>query len=270
MGYTRGEYVNNILTFYDSVMSAPRGTTPWEQFPMQTIEDPGTGYVLYDDFYQNNTTKTTDTWQVVKGTGGSITLSSSLSGGWINIPTAASNHDYQAFFTQQPVFKIPAVSGYLLAWEAYVNVTEANTNTSSWWAGLTSVTTTGFISNTGTIPASFSGAVIYKTEGGLTVNAATSNATTQNKALTVTSAVSGTSLIVGMSINSNDGVTAIVTYYVSTVASNVRTFVASGTLNLTIASLANMYFGFGVNTASTNAETLTLDYVQAAMGRYYQ
>ena len=112
--------------------------------------------------------------------------------------------------------------------------------------------------------------MIYKTEGGLTVNAQTSNSTTQHTASTITSAVSGTSLIVGMSVNSNDGTTAIVTYYVSTVASNVRTFVTSGTLNLTLASLANMYFGFGVRAASGSAETLTLDYVQAAQGRYYQ
>jgi hypothetical protein len=271
MGYSRGEYVQGgVLTFYDTVMSPPRGTSPWEAFPMQSLEDPGTGLSIYDDFLLNNTTKTTDLWQVVKGTGGSITLSSTLSGGWINIPTAASLHDYQAFFTQEPVFQIPAVSGYLLAWEAYVNVTEANTNKASWFAGFTSTTTTGFISNTGTPPASYSGAVIYKTEGGLTVNAQTSNGSTQNTASTITSEVSGTSLIVGMSINTNDGVTAIATYYVSTVASNVRTFVKSGTLNLTIASLSNMYFGFGINAASASAETLTLDYAQAVMGRYYQ
>ena len=162
-------------------------------------------------------------------------------------------------------------AGFLCAYEAMVNVTEANTNKSSWFVGFTSVTTTGFISNTGTPPASYSGAVIYKTEGGLNLNAQTSNGSTQNTTSSaITTVVSGTSYIIGMSINSNDGITAICTYYVSKVASNARSFVTSGTLNLTMASLANMYFGFGINAASASAETLTLDYVQAAMGRYYQ
>jgi hypothetical protein len=73
-----------------------------------------------------------------------------------------------------------------------------------------------------------------------------------------------------MSVNSNDGTTAVVTYYVSTVASNLRSYVGSGTLNLTIASLSNMYFGFGVRAGSSSAETILVDYAQAAQGRYYQ
>jgi hypothetical protein len=267
MGYTRADYLNNVLTFRDTVMSPASGSYPWEQFPLQTIVDPGTGFVVVDDFFANNWTAANDIWQVVKGTGGALVLANKA-GGWVNIPTAASNHDYVAFFTQEPIFKF--ASNMLLSWEVMLNITEANTNTASWFCGFTSVTTTGFISNAGIPPASFSGAVIYKTEGGLTVNAMTSNTTTQNSASTITSEVSGTTLIVGMSLNPNDNVTGIVTYYVSTVASNVRTFVTSGTLNLTLASLSNMYFGFGINTASANAETLTVDYAQAAGGRYYQ
>ena len=34
---------------------------------MQAIQDPGTGLCIYDDFLENNTTKTTDLWQVIKG-----------------------------------------------------------------------------------------------------------------------------------------------------------------------------------------------------------
>ena len=270
MGATRGNYLNNVLTYTDTVMSEPVGSSPWFQFPLQAIDDLGCGQQIKDDFNNIQDSTSTSLWQIVKGTGGAVALSTTLAGGWIKIPTAASSNDYQCFFTQEPSFFIPPVAGYLAAWEAYVNLTEANTNTASWFAGFTSVTTTGFLSNSGVPPSSYSGAVIYKTEGGLTVNAQTSNSTTQHTASTITSEVSGTSLIVGMAINSNDGVTAIVTYYVSTVTSNARVPVTNGTLNLTLASLANMYFGFGVRTASSNAETLTLDYVQAAQGRYYQ
>ena len=267
MGSTRGEYTNNVLTLYDSVMSPPRGTSPAEAFPTQVMDDMGAGTWHRDDFEYNTSTSY---WQVVKGTGGSITLSSSLSNGWINIPTAASSNDYQCLFTQEPLFTIPAASGNLLFWEAYFNVTEANTNKASWFAGFTSTTTTGFLTNSGVPPSSYSGAVIYKTENTLNLNAQTSNSTTQNTTSSaITTVVSGTSYIVGMAINSNDGTTAICTYYVSKVASNVRTFVTSGTLNLTIASLSNMYFGFGVRAASSSAETLTADYVQFGGPRYY-
>jgi hypothetical protein len=270
MGVSRGSYNNNVLNFTDTVMSPTSNTNPWAQFPLQAIDDLGTGQQIKDDFNNVQDTTTTSLWQVIKGTGGSISLSSSLAGGWISIPTAASSNDYQCFFTQEANFFIPAVAGYVAGWEAMVQCTEANTNKASWFAGFTSVTTTGFLTNSGVPPSSYSGAVIYKTEGGLTVNAQTSNSTTQHTASTITSEVSGTTLIVGMAINSNDGVTAIVTYYVSTVASNLRQFVTSGTLNLTLASLANMYFGFGIRAASSSAETLLLDYVQAAQPRYYQ
>jgi hypothetical protein len=270
MGYTRGEYTNNVLTFYDTVLSAPRGTSPWEFFPMQAIEDPGTGFVIYDDFIVNNTTKTTDLWQVIKGTGGTVALGTQ-SMGWIDIPTAASANDYQCFFTEEPVFyyglNVPVV------WEAYVNVTEANTNKSSWFAGLTSVTTTGFLQNTGVPASSYSGACIYKTTGGMSINAQTSNGSTQNTTSTaITTVVSGQSYIVGMVLLPTAVAVGVsnVLYYVSTVTSNTRSLVASGSLSLTTTSLANMYFGFGVRSGSSSAETLTVDYVQCAQGRYYQ
>ena len=265
----RGEYVGNVLTFYDVVLSPPRGTSPWERFPMQAIEDPGAGFCIYDDFFVNNSTKTSDQWQVVKGTGGSLALANKI-GGWLNMPTAAAAaNDYQCFFTQQPIFGV--VANGFMAFEACVNVTEAATNKASWFVGLTSTTTTGFLQNTGVPASSYSGAVLYKTQGTLNLNAQTSNGSTQTTtASPITTVTSGTSYIVGGTVDANDNTTAIFTYYVSTIASNVRSLVASGTLNLTIASLSAMYFGFGVRTATTSAETLTLDWAQCAMGRYNQ
>jgi hypothetical protein len=266
-----GEFRGNVMTFYDVGLSPPRSTSPWEYFPMQALEDPGSGFSIYDDFVCNNTTKTTDTWQVVKGTGGALALRSTAPSlcGWLNIPTAAAAaNDYQCFFTQQPIFNL--VSGGLLAFEAALQLTEAATNKASWFAGFTSVTTTGFLQNTGVPPTSYSGAVVYKTQNTLNINAQTSNGSTQNTTSNPAAAVSGQTFIVGGVLNSNDNTTGIFTYFISTVTGNSRSLLATGTLNLTLASLANMYFGFGVRTATTSAETLSLDWVQAAMGRYNQ
>jgi hypothetical protein len=271
MGQTRGIYSNSVLTFKDTLMSPAVGTSPWENIPLQTFEDPGTGFTVYDDFQANYTQATNGLWLVTKGTGGSIALNSSApsAGGWMSIPTAASNNDYQILTTQQPIFT--AQSNLDLCFEAMLQVTEANTNTSSWFVGFTSTKTTGFLQNSGAPPTSYSGVVIWKATGAMAVKCQTSNSTTQSSSSTLATAVSGTTLIVGASINHNDNTTAIVTPYICTVASNVRTLVTVGaTQNLTLASLSNMYFAFGVRTASGNAETLQVDYVQASQGRYYQ
>lgn len=270
MGVTQGSYANNVITFRDTLMSPPLGTSPWQAFPLQAVEDPGTGFTVYDDFVANLTQATNGLWLVTKGTGGSITLSSTLAGGWISIPTAASASDYQVLSTQQKSFTLQ--SNLDAAFEVMLQLTEAATNASSWYAGFTSTVTTGFLQNSGAPASSFSGVVIWKATGAMAVKCMTSNGSTQSSSGTLATAVSGTTLIVGATINHNDNVTALVTPYICTVASNVRTLVGVGpTQNLTLASLANMYFSFGVRAGSGgSAETLLVDYAQAAIGRYYQ
>ena len=158
MGVGRGNYYNNNITFTDTVMSPVNNTNPWAQFPLQAIDDLGTGQQIKDDFFNIQDVTSTSLWQIVKGTGGTIALQSTKADGWISIATAASASDYQCFFTQEPSFFLPPVAGYLAAWEIYLNVTEAATNASSWFAGFTSTTTTGFLSS-GVPPSSYSGAV---------------------------------------------------------------------------------------------------------------
>jgi hypothetical protein len=267
----QGEYKNGVMTLFDTVYSAPRGSSPFEYFPMQALDDPSTGYELFDDFFCNNTTKTTDLWQVVKGTGGAIALSSALSGGWIKVPTAASQHDYQAFATQEPWFQLAA--NCPIAFEVVVNVTEANTNNAQWFVGLTSTTSTGFISNAGAPPSSYSGAVFYKPGGGLALNFQTSNGTTQTTSSSIATVVSGTSYVLGCALLPGAVATgtAQVLYWVATSAANVRTpIVTAAATTLALTSLSNMYFMFGINAGSASAETLTLDYVQACGVRYDQ
>jgi hypothetical protein len=269
--FVQSQY-NRQMIMRDVKLSPPKGTSVWELFnALLPIQDTGVGLSVTDDFTKLDTVASTGQWLATKGTGGTIALGTK-GGGWINIPTAASLNDYQALSTQQPVF---ALANYTpIVFECAVNVTEANTNTSSWWCGLTSVLTTGFISNAGIPPASYSGFVFYKTEGTLNLFVQSSNGSTQTPAsaanVAVTTVVSGQTYLLGAFLDPNDGVTGIVRWFISTVVSNVRQFVATGTVNLTLASLANMYFGFGVKTASANAETLMLDWAKCIGARYYQ
>lgn len=272
MGYARGYYPNNVLVYKDSVNSPALGTSPFETLFTQAYDDPSSGFIIGDHFYQLQNQATNGLWLVTKGTGGTMALSSTTnkqSCGWISIATAASASDYVTYSTQQPVFSLQ--SNIPLAFEVGFNLTEASTNAASWYAGFTSTVTSGFLSS-GAPPASYSGAVVYKTTGALLIKAQTANATTKVTSGTLASSVSGTTLFIGGALSPNDNVTALFTPYISTVAANVRTLVAVGaTMNLTMASLANMYFAFGVAAGSGGtAETIFVDYAQAAQGMFYQ
>jgi len=262
---TLATYDFGQLNYRDTVWSAqPRGASPWERLSSVMFANPANGVVLYDDFQVNNSVATNALWQIVKGTGGSITLAGPAgknNNGWISIPTAASSNDYQCFFTQGAQYVLS--QGDPIAFELYINLTEANTNASSWFCGLTSTTATGFLQNSGAPAASYSGAVFWKATGAMAVKFQTSNGATQNSTGTLATAVSGQSYILGMYLDPNDGVTAKATYYLSTVVNNTIQLLAQGTQNLTIASLAAMYLGFGVRAGSGSAETILCDYVQA-------
>ena len=276
MGLTRGNYLGGAEVFTDTIMSPPVGSSPMHYFPTQTMDsDLGTGIVVVDDFYKLDNAASTGLWLATKGTGGTVALSSDsnrISGGWLKFPTAASASDYIVYSTQQPVFAGPQAAGLDMAFEVSLQLTEAATNAASWYCGFTSVLTSGWIQTSGVPPTNYSGCMFWKATGGLLLKMQTSNATTQSSSATLVTVVSGTTYQIGATINHNDGVTALCTPFVSKVASNVRTPLVSGpTQNLTIASLANMYFCFGVMCGSSGtAETLYVDYVQAAQGRFYQ
>ena len=118
--------------------------------------------------------------------------------------------------------------------------------------------------------------MFYKGTGGLLLKAQASNGTTQTSALgatgtsTLATVVSGQSYILGALLDPNDGTTGIITFWVNTVSGSplTRSLVYKGTVNLTLASLANMYLCFGVMCGSGGtAETLLIDYIQAYQTR---
>jgi hypothetical protein len=254
-------------TYRDLLLSPPLGSSPWEHYSGLITHDPGTTLVLRDDFAKLDTVASTGKWLSTKGTGGTLALANKACG-VINIPTAASASDYLVLSTQEPIFKLANYNP--IVFEGYFNLTEAATNAASWFFGLTSVLTAGWIQTSGVPPTSYSGLMFYKATGALLLKVQSSNGTTQSTPVTAATVVSGQSYILGAKIDPNDGVTALITYYVSTVTGSppVRTLVSTGTVNLTLASLANMYLAFGVMCGSGGtAETLSADYVQAFQNR---
>lgn len=256
------------LVCRDTALSRPLNGSPWDTCPQFAFNDPGLGWSVYDEMVCNNASKTLDIWQQIKNTGGTITVNATA-GGWVGIPTAASANDYNVFASQAAMYALAANKP--IWYEIGINVTEANTNESSWFVGLSSVTTTGFLSNAGAVPSSYSGAVFWKPKGAMAVNFGVSNGTTQSSTAPLFTAVSGTTYWLGCYLNPNDGTTAIVTPYAAYLSGGVYTLitpVGGGTsLNLAIASLANMYFQFGIRAGSSSAETLNVDFVQTCAFR---
>lgn len=230
--------------------------------------------VAFDHFAKLDTAATNGLWLSTKGTGGTLALNSTLAGGWINIPSAASDNDYQLLSSQQPLLRIgaavgakPGTSAYF---EARFKLTEANTSAANFVFGLSSVLTTGFLAaDGGGVPASFSGAVIYKKDGGTDILAASSNATVQTKDKILAPFASGNTYTVAVVIDVTDSVTCRVLFWVMD-ETNGRLYqpeelgVGVGKHDLAFASLAALYPVFGVKAGSSSAETLNVDYVYAA------
>lgn len=258
------------ISFRDDTMtSAPIYTSPFESMSPLPLQNPSAGFFFADEFVNLNTVASTGLWQTVKGTGGTIALASSV-GGIINLPTAASSNDYISLASQKALFQFSA--GVPIAFEFAVNLTEANTNTASWFCGLTSVTTAGFIQNSGAPATSYSGCVFWKATGAMSLSFQTSNGSTQTTITNPITAVSGQTYYLGAFLDPNDGTTGKVTYFISTASGSpkVRSLVQTGTVNLALGSLAAMNVMLGVNTGSTNAETLTCDYVEVWQTRVVQ
>ena len=229
--------------------------------------DKNSYHELYDDFQKLDTVASTGLWQSVNdGATGTLALVAATVDGRINIPTAAAANDYQLLATQQKIFKFAANKP--LWFEATVQCTEANTNNANWAVGLSSITTTGFMTDTnGGLPATWDGAVWYKTGGALALGFASSAASsavtkvtpnvTPNDTATYASA---TDYTLGFHFDPNDGTTGYITPYY-----NGKPCLTTGGViyrqPIALSGLGTMYPILTMKAGSTSAETLQVDRV---------
>jgi hypothetical protein len=195
---------------------------------------------------------------VTKGTGGTVAVANSAgtaAGGWLNVPTAASANDYQSIASQVKIFEF--LAGKPLAAEARVLVTESGSNTSSWYFGLTDTLTTGFLTNAGAPPSSFIGAVIYKPTGSTDLKLVVSNGSTQT-ITKIGTFTSGTSLLLSILFNPNDGVTGFIKPEINSQAD--LNLVPIQPTPIAFSGVAPMYLSAGIKAVGSAAETISLDY----------
>jgi hypothetical protein len=217
-------------------------------------------FELMDDFYSLNTVSSTGLWTSINdGATGTLALSSTPgAGGWVNIPSAAADNDYQVLATNLKLFKFAASKP--LAFEARVTLTEANTSAANFIVGLSSITTTGVMAaDGGGVAATFDGAVFYKADGGTAIKFITSAATAQVTNSSVSTFTSAATYRLGFVFSPADGTTGQIIPYVNGVAGTPH--------NIALASLGLMYPIVGVKAGSASAETLTVDYLRVTAFR---
>ena len=225
--------------------------------------DPIIQSMVFDDFLKLDNVATTGQWQSTKGTGGTVVLIDSTSGR-VNIPTAASQNDYQLYSTQKKVFQFAAKKPMWA--ECLIQCTEANTNQANLVFGVSSVLTTGFLQTaSGGPPTTFDGFVFWKAGGALIWKSMASAATVQSTSGTLATNVSATDIRLGFHFDPNDGTTGIITPLVNGVPVIVNTVPYQH--RIALGSLGTMYPIFGVNAGSASAETLQVDYVRFVQNR---
>lgn len=187
-------------------------------------------------------------------------------GGVYNVVTAAADNDYHAMSTVLERFK--CASGKKLWFEARFKLSEATTNESAWWFGLTdTLTTGGFQADAAGPLASYDGIMVWKDEATMTIDFETSNAGTQATTSAMATAVTNTWTRVGFYFDGT-ATTSVVTPYYEVTGVDGAALVAGTAQNVTLAGMDEMHLVFGVKAGPTAAaETLQVDYIRCVQLR---
>ncbi len=196
---------------------------------------------------------------VIKATGTTVPATPTyggIAGGWLNVPTAASTNDYQSISVVSKMVEF--LAGLPVTVEARLMVTEAASNSSSWYFGVTDTLTTGLLSTVGVPASSFKGAVVYKSEGSANINFMVSNGSTQSTPIVIGTFVSGKPLLVTIVFDPGSGTTGYCTPQLNSQSDNALTPIRRQAFLL--AGMAPMYLSAGIVASTSAAETLQLDY----------
>lgn len=229
-------------------------------FPAQFYDPELYAHVL-DDFNcaASSTASDVMAWTAMNDGGTGTPAFQDVQSGVFNTVTAAADNDYSGYksINKNYVF----ASGKALWLDAKFKNTEATTNESAWWIGLTdTVTTGGFQANTGGPLASYTGALVYKTpETAMTVNMQVSAAAVQSTISAIATAVTATWNRAQIYW---DGAGYITLHFY-----NGTSWVQSSPIPFTAGTTA-MHLVWGIKAGPTAAaETLMLDYVRVCQAR---
>jgi len=257
---------NGELLVNGRVLMGPTGpdVNPiWENAPL--AYDPSYAYEIFDDFMDPTTSATSNRhiWTVLSDGATGTPVYQDAAGGIFNVVTAAADNDYSAYSSFHEPFKF--AEGKKLWAEMRFKITEATTNESTWWFGLSDTLTTGGMQANAAGPlASYDGALIYKTpETALTVNFETSNAGTQNTLSAFATSISNTWHRCGFYFDGAATTSKLTPYF-----HNGTSWAAGAAQDITLSGLEEMHIVYGVKAGPTAAaETLMIDFVKVVQLR---
>lgn len=258
---TDSDIVTKFNATDNTVTSGPT-TGLWAGCPSFLDPDPNKFTILFEHFLYGPAATTVNGFTSVDDSGTGTNAYQDAAGGIYNIVTAAEDNDYHAMASQNETWKFAA--GKKLWFEVRFKLTEAATNESAWWFGLTdTLTTGGFQADAAGPLASYDGALIWKDEATMTIDFETSNAGTQATTTAMATFVSNTWTRVGFYFDGTATTSVITPYYeVTGVAGTAMT--AGTAQNITLAGLEEMHLIMGGVKAGPGggAETLMIDYVK--------
>lgn len=242
--------------------------TLWANAPSVLNPDPFQFFQIWEDFMDPATSATSavHVWTAVNDGATGTPVYQDAAGGIFNVVTAAADNDYSAYSSFHEPFKF--ASGKKLWFEARFKLTEATTNESAWWFGLTdTLTTGGFQANTAGPLASYDGALIWKDEATMTIDFETSNDGTQATTTAMATFVSNTWTRVGFYFDGT-ATTSVITPYYEVTGVDGAALVAGTAQNITLAGCAEMHVVYGVKAGPTAAaETLMIDWIRCVQLR---
>lgn len=234
--------------------------------PITFPSDGSTGayHDIFDDFNRpaSSTQSSVIAWTSLDDGATGTNAFQDVAGGWYNAVTAAANNDYHGIRSVNKIFTFAAAKPLWM--ECGFKLSEATTNESAWWIGLSDTTTTGgFSTGTGGVLSSFSGALIYKKSTSMLVNATTSNTTTQNTISGFATSITNTGQKVALYFDGTATTANVTMHFFDGTA-----WYATPAVPLTLASLPAMYLMAACKAgASGGAETLQLDYIRCVQTR---
>ena len=250
---------NGELIVNGSRVSGATQNALWAGAPSLNDNDPSRFYMLFDDFLLPATSAVSDytAWTALTDGATGTPVFQDAPGGIFNVVTAAADNDYSAYSSFAEMWKF--AEGKELWFEARFKVTEAATNQSAWWFGLSDTLTTGGLQADALGPlASYDGALIWKDEATMTIDFETSNAGTQATTSAIATFVSNQWTKVGFYFD-GAATTSTITPYVDIGDGNG--YVAGTAQNITLSGLEEMHIVYGIKSAGS-AETLQIDYIK--------
>jgi hypothetical protein len=230
--------------------------------PSNRFGDSGTGYAVMakkmidagmvhgQELDQFNSFLEAAKWVTTKDGAGSQAIQSSVNGILLMTTDTTDNNEV---IIASPGSQFLFAQGKTIYFGARIKVQEVATNTANVYVGLASGNMNALIGdNGGGPPASFSGALFYKVDGGTVWNTCTSIGSTQTLTALTTARDTSNYVTLNAAIYTTSSTAAVAKYYINGTLVRTDTFTYTGA--------AQMKFAVGVHTGTGSAETLFIDY----------